>query len=144
MLFRSVEIPGTAPLRDGEDIDRALEKLRDTGADSVVSFVEALHSHPLRLKRFIDDRVHDFSEHFPEGEGVRRQDLEPCYVRNGAVFAMTRRCILELYSRYGADSRPYVMPEHKSVNIDSPFDLMLAKALIAEGYCNNRPERRQR
>ena len=109
----------------------AHEKLVETGADSVISVCRMQDKHPVRMKRIIDDTIQDFCKLHPEGEGSRRQDLEPCYIRNGAIYAMTRDCIVKEFSRNGSVSRPYIMDELVSVNIDSMIDLVTAKAIMS-------------
>lgn len=140
-----IELPCVAPLRDKSDIDAALEKLFETGADSVISFVDTGEKHPIRLKRIVDDKISDFCKEYPEPlRGSRRQDFEPCYIRNGAIYSMTRHCLIDLVSRQGNDSRPLIMSEQKSVNIDSKMDLLIAQMLIERGMCNNHPLKIQR
>ena len=78
--------------------------------------------------------LEDFTTEFPEGEGSRRQDLEPCYIRNGAIYAMTRDCIVEEFSRHGSSCMAYVMDEKDSVNIDTLMDFKLAEILLEERH----------
>ena len=126
-----VELPCVSPLRNSQHIKEAIEKLINTKADSVISVCKMQDKHPVRMKRITnDDLIQDFCKEFPEGEGSRRQDLEPCYIRNGAIYAMTRDCIVEQFSRNGKISRPYIMDELHSVNIDSIIDFYLAESLI--------------
>jgi len=125
-----VELPCVAPLRNEVHIKEAVEKLTTSNADSVISVCQMQDKHPIRMKRIVNDIIQDFCKEFPEGEGSRRQELEPCYIRNGAIYAMTRDCIVEKFSRNGAVSRPYVMDELHSVNIDSMIDFYLAESLI--------------
>jgi CMP-N-acetylneuraminic acid synthetase len=84
------------------------------------------------MKRISGDKISDFCKEFPEGEGSRRQDLEPCYIRNGAIYAMTRDCIVRDFSRHGKICRPYIMGELESVNIDTALDFKLAELLLRE------------
>lgn len=126
-----VELPCVAPLRNSDHIKEAHKKLVETGADSVISVCRMQDKHPVRMKRIVDDTIQDFCSEYPEGEGSRRQDLEPCYIRNGAIYAMTRDCIIKEFSRNGKISRPYIMDELVSVNIDSMIDLVTAKAIMA-------------
>jgi len=125
-----VELPCVAPLRGAFHIKEAHKKLVTTGADSVISVCRMQDKHPVRMKKIVDDTIQDFCSLHPEGEGSRRQDLEPCYIRNGAIYAMTRDCIVEKFSRNGDVSRPYIMDELVSVNIDSMIDLVTAKAIM--------------
>ena len=47
---------------------------------------------------------------------------------------MTRDCIINQFSRNGKISRPYLMDDFSSVNIDTLIDLKLAEILIKENY----------
>tara|TARA_B100000315_G_C14546293_1_gene573391 strand:- start:1062 stop:1799 length:738 start_codon:yes stop_codon:yes gene_type:complete len=136
-----IETPCVAPFRDHDDINQAFNKLINSGSDSVISVTKMEDKHPVRMKRIVNDQLIDFSTEFPEGESgkFRRQNLEPCYIRNGAIYSMTRNTIVEKCSRWGKIIRPYIMPEFKSINIDTPLDLKLAEILINNGMCNNYP-----
>ncbi len=127
-----IELPCVAPLRNGKHVREAYEKLIRTKSDSVISVTQMADKHPIRMKRIVNDQIEDFCKEFPEGEGSRRQDLEPCYIRNGAIYAMTRDCIVKSFSRVGNVSRPYIMEETASVNIDTEIDLKLARILVSE------------
>ena len=131
-----VELPCVAPLRTSRHIVEAMTKLVTTEADSVTSLTSVEDKHPVRMKRIDNDQIKDFTTEFPEGEGSRRQDLEPCYIRNGAIFAMTRECIIDWFSRHGKDCRPYLMPENCSVNIDTFIDFKMAELLLEERYAS--------
>jgi len=134
-----IELPCVAPMRDKEDIEGAIKKLMSNESDSVISVCQMQDKHPVRMKRIVNDQLRDFCQEFPEGEGSRRQDLEPCFIRNGAIYLMRRKTIVDNFSRNGKISRPYIMPEEKSVNIDTMMDLKLAEILIKENKCNNKP-----
>ena len=70
---------------------------------------------------------------FPEIPESRRQDLRPeAYVRNGSVYATTMNSLMENKVLLGPDTRPYIMPENRTVNIDEPIDLELARLLIEQ------------
>jgi len=127
-----IELPCVAPLRNSIHIREAFDKLVETGCDSVTSFSQVHDKHPIRMKRIFNDEISDFCKEFPEGEGSRRQDLELCYIRNGAIFAMTRNCIVENFSRHGKNCKPYIMNELESVNIDTMIDFKLAELLLKE------------
>lgn len=126
-----VEIMCTSPFKTVEDVDAVIEKLHRTGADSVVAVCRVYDHHPARLKYIVDDMLVNF---FPEKKESRRQDLEPAaYVRNGAIYAFTVEAFRKYKSRYGGITRPYIMPEERSINIDEPMDLTMAQ-IIGEKY----------
>ncbi len=127
-----VELMATNPMKTSEDIDMALGKLIDTGADSVIGVIRLQDHHPIRIKKIVDDRIEDFClKEIPE---TRRQDLKPdAYIRNGSIYAVKRDLIMKANSRYGTyNSRPYIFPEHRSVNIDIEIDFLVAEALLAK------------
>jgi CMP-N-acetylneuraminic acid synthetase len=119
----------TTPLRRPSDIDAALDKLIATGADSVVSVCEVGAYHPARMRQIVDDRLVELPMREPK-EMLRRQELPPVYIRNGAIYAARRDLVMLENSLIGHDSRPYIMPEERSVNIDSRLDFLLAEILL--------------
>ena len=127
-----VEIMCTNPLKTIDDIDNVIEKLDESGADSVVSVVRVWDNHPLRIKYIENDKLMNFyGDENPDIPNTRRQDLTPpAYVRNGSIYAMTYEQMVGKGLRIGEDVRPYVMDEQNSVNLDEPLDLEIAKIKI--------------
>lgn len=120
----------TNPLRRASDIDGAIELLEQTGADSVISFVEVGERHPARMK-FIDaeGRVKDppFTESF---EGQRRQELPKLFLRDGSVYLTRRDVLMNQGSIKGGDCRAWFMPVERAWNVDEPFDLFIVEQLM--------------
>ena len=128
-----VELPVVCPLRNEDHIREAVEKLITTGADSVISVTQMTDKHPVRMKRITDDDlIEDFCSEYPEGDAGRRQDLEPCYIRNGGIYSMKRDTLMNEKTRHGKVSRPYVMEDKYSVNIDNEMDLKLTEIMLKE------------
>ena len=117
----------TTPLRLTKDIDNAINILLDTKSDSVISVVEVGGHHPLRMKRVIEGRLINYIDQGHE-DMRPRQELPPVYIRNGAIYATRRDVLIENNSFIGLDSRAYIMPLERSVNIDTKEDLLLAKS----------------
>ncbi|MCB0678208.1 MAG: acylneuraminate cytidylyltransferase family protein [Saprospiraceae bacterium] len=117
----------TTPFRTGADIDRAIEILEKTGADSVISVVDVEGHHPARMKYLEDGRLidPDFCEAY---ENQPRQELRPMYLRNGMIY-LTRREVMRSGSFKGSDCRALIVETHRSVNIDTPLDFELAEFL---------------
>ena len=126
-----VELPVVCPLRNEDHIREAVEKLITTDADSVISVTQMTDKHPVRMKRITDDDlIEDFCSEYPEGDAGRRQDLEPCYIRNGGIYSMKRDTLMNEKTRHGKVSRPYVMEDKYSINIDSEIDLRIAEVML--------------
>lgn len=115
----------TSPLRRAADIDACLEIAARTGADSVMSMVELPDFAPQKLKTIdadgrIQPLLHD------EGPQSARRDVHGAvYKRNTAIY-LTKTAVLERGDLFGHDSRAYVMPRERSVDINDPVDLDLA------------------
>ena len=127
-----IEIMCTNPLKKIEDIDGVIKKLDQSKSESVVSVVRIWDNHPSRVKFIENDILKGFdTNENPDIPGQRRQDLEPpAYVRNGSIYAMTWNQITQNHRRLGNITRPYIMPTERTINIDEPRDLMLAKFII--------------
>lgn len=127
-----VELMVTNPLKTVEDIDAALKKLIETQAESVIGVIQIFDQHPLRMKKIVDDRLVDFC--LPEPNEARRQDLKPdAFLRNGSIYAMQRDVLMVQDRRYGTpNSRPYIFPPERSVNVDSLEDWYIAEQKLKE------------
>ena len=122
----------TSPLRRAEHVRTAVQLLRESGADSVVSVVALpRHLSPDYVMRIDDGRLLPF---LPEGTRVtRRQDARPAYSRDGTVYAFWRRTLERSGSIYGGDVRPLLIAEADSLSIDSEADWEEAERLVAAG-----------
>lgn len=119
----------TSPLRTSEDIDACIQMLIDTGADSVVSVVEAPH-HPFRMKRVVGDNI--LINYIDQGfEDMRpRQALPPVYVRSGDIYVSWRKVVMEQDTVVGRDCRAYFIPPERYADIDSEFDFLWAEYVL--------------
>jgi CMP-N,N'-diacetyllegionaminic acid synthase len=124
----------TSPLRQTRHIDEAVERLEQTGADTVVSVVPVPHNfHPYAVMQCQDGWLADFWTPPPGFDRFRRQNLPPLYARNGPAVLVTRVATLMAgNSFYGARVAPYEMDRRSSLDIDDRDDLALAEALLAQ------------
>lgn len=117
----------TTPLRTADDIDAALTLLIESRADSVVSVYQVADHHPARMYRLVEGRLVPYE---PEPPNRLRQGLPPVFHRNGAIYAFRRALIDEQGTLIGPDTRPYIMPRERSINIDDELDLAFADFLL--------------
>lgn len=120
------------PVRPPDLIDRAINKLVETGADSVQSYAEVGKHHPYWMVRL--DEAHQVSPHHPNTV-YRRQDLPSLYLPDGGVIAVTRGSLFnviegEPHAFLGEDRRGIVSPPGSVVDIDQPADLAVAEAIL--------------
>lgn len=115
-----VFLQATSPIRTGAEIDEAVARLEESGADSLLSVSPA----------------HVFLWGEQEGRGVplnhdwqhrsRRQDLPPQYRENGSIYVFKPRVLRQGGNRLGGKIVLFKMSEEAGVDIDSETDLELA------------------
>jgi len=118
----------TSPLRDANDIDSAVKMfLEDDSADSLISVSKFNHNPFWSFK--IEDKFLSpaFNEEFLN---KRRQELPELFLPNGAIYIIKTSELLEKNSFYVEKTKPFLMSEEKSLDIDTELDLKLVKCLI--------------
>jgi CMP-N,N'-diacetyllegionaminic acid synthase len=120
----------TSPFRSADDIDAAVELAERKNADAVVSVTSVDH-HPDWM-RCIDSegRLTEFGK--PDPSISRRQDLPPVYALNGAIYLAAGAVLLARESWYTDKTYAYVMPEERSLDIDTPWQLRLADLILKD------------
>ena len=120
----------TSPFRTVEDIDGAVEAARQKNAQAVVGVCPA-HNHPYLTKRILEDgKLADFIS--VDMAYMRRQDLPPAYVINGAIYLNKCDVLLKQRTFLPPGTLPYVMPLERSMDIDTPWDFYLAELILRE------------
>lgn len=120
----------TSPLRSASHVRSAVELLRSSGADSVVTVTALpLHLSPDYVMRIEGGRLRPF---LPDGLGVsRRQDARPAYSRDGTVYAFRAATVRSFGTIYGDDCRPLVIDAAESLSIDTAADWAAAEHALA-------------
>ena len=120
----------TSPLRSGEDINGAIQMLKDKDVRAVVSVCETDHYPWWSNILPADDNMKDFLR--PEILNKRRQDLPVFYRLNGAIYLADTDYLREQNSFLGPDTFAYKMSKERSVDVDSDIDFKLAALLLEE------------
>jgi len=125
----------TSPLRTVEDIDTAIQIAEVRNAIAVVSVCET-HHHPYLTKRTLEDgTLADFVS--SNIAYLRRQGLPPAYALNGAIYLNRRDSLLHDKSFLPPGTYAYIMPQERSLDIDTPWNFYLAD-LILRNRCANK------
>lgn len=106
----------TSPLRSAKHIKEAYEKFLEYGED-LASVCESVEN-PLFMRRIENERLCNL---LPLSSSVRRQDLQKCYVLNGAIYV---NAISRLNENTSFNDNPlsYVMSQEESLDIDEEGD----------------------
>lgn len=115
----------TSPLRGTRHIDTAIERLFETGADTVVTVVRVPHQFtPGSLMTKREDRLTPYAN----GPAVlRRQDKPELYARNGPAVLAVRAGSIQRGGFYDGVVIGVEMDPVESLDVDSADDLALAE-----------------
>ncbi len=118
----------TSPLRTAEDIRKAHGLLCEKEALAVIGVCPVEHS-PLWSNTLPEDGdMRGFLR--PEALQRPRQELPAYYRINGAMYFIKKECLEHLDKLYENKCFAYVMPQERSIDIDSALDFYLAEALL--------------
>ena len=122
----------TSPLRSVHDIQNIIKLCNDEGAPSSVSITQ-VSKHPFwmyqkndqgRLQRLIPDRP----------EITSRQELPSVYVLNGALYFARIDWLINNRGFISPETLGYVMPNERSVDLDTALDWQWIEWLIENQY----------
>jgi CMP-N-acetylneuraminic acid synthetase len=122
-------LPVTTPFRSVSDIESALSKLRASEGSTLVSVTD-FETPPFWT---VEDTGSGLQPYFDKSPWDETQSQEfPSLIRpNGAIFAAQVPTFMETKSFYTENTVGYKMPRKRSLDIDEPFDLELARALMS-------------
>ena len=120
----------TSPLRDEKDIRNAYKMFKDKKANAVVSMCEIecsfhlINKLPksLSMKNFITEKNYN----------KRRQDIEPYYRFNGALYISKVKTFMKHKNIYNDKCYAYIMDRNKSFDIDNELDLKIVEAIMKD------------
>ena len=115
----------TTPFRKYMDINSCIKLFNEKSLDSIISLTDVGAFHPARMK-YVKRGFIKNPEFCEKRENQPRQELEPVFIRNGAIY-LTRKKTLFNKSFMGKKSKAYFIEEERSVNIDNYNDLNIAK-----------------
>lgn len=117
----------TSPLTATTDIDKAINKLIDEKADSCLTVTDF---HYFLWKENDDGSVEGINH--DKKFRPRRQDREPQYQENGAIYVMKVPGFIEANHRFFGKTVMSVMPQERCFEIDEPADLQIAEVMLSK------------
>jgi len=116
----------TTPFRKLKDFYHIKKKIEENNHRSVISLKDVAETHPSRMYTIHGEKA------FPlkRSNFYNKQDLHPVYLRNGAFYVFNAKDFVNNESFFLEPCYGHVMPFQRSINIDGPMDLHLAKNII--------------
>lgn len=126
MINDFVVLLPTVPFRKGYDVDAAIELYYAKEADSVISITESDIPIEWYLSKSEDGKI----RHMSETEIFNRQNTNQQFLPNGAIYVSNICFLSSNKSFYSSNTYGYQMPKGRSIDIDDPYDLLLAQCLM--------------
>jgi N-acylneuraminate cytidylyltransferase/CMP-N,N'-diacetyllegionaminic acid synthase len=124
-----VDLDATSPLRTTEDIRQAVDLLEGGPAGNVITVMPSRRSPYFNIVEIGEDGTVRLSKS-PGGDVYRRQDAPKCYDMNASIYVWNRESLFGWETIFNEDTRAYVMPEERSIDIDSELDFLFVEFLM--------------
>jgi len=119
----------TSPLRNSDDIVKAVDIFINKKANAVISVTEFEHS-PFWINNLPSDgKMDNFVNRSFRNEN--RQDRGKFYILNGAIYLAKWEYLMKYRDWFYSNSYAYIMPKERSIDIDTEFDFKVAESLIS-------------
>ena len=126
-----IDLDATAPLRNVEDIVNSFKQFQENDNDNLITampgrrspyfnLVEQNKEGKVYLSKTLDSAI------------VRRQDAPKSYDMNASIYIWKREALLNEKSLFLEKTGLYVMPEERSIDIDSELDYKFVEFLMKE------------
>lgn len=124
-----VDLDPTSPLRSVQDIKSCLELLVDSNSSNVITGCPARKSPYFNMVELDDTMIARLSKTAEYGV-FRRQDAPKVFDMNASIYVWKRDALFDNDSIWNPDTRLHVMPQERSIDIDSEIDFELVNLFL--------------
>ncbi len=116
-----VTLQPTSPMRTFLDLKNGVSLFDEREADSLIAVYEDVKANGFNYYRMGDNHL-GIAEHKEHNTGIRRQEMKPMYVRNGALYISSVELVKQRKLIIGDIPILYVMPKERSTDVDTLQD----------------------
>ena len=125
-----VDLDATSPLRVQDDLVKAVKIIEGKNVSNVITACPARRSPYFNLVELTENGIVKLSKEL-EKPVLRRQDSPKCFDMNASIYVWKREAILtETNSYFFQDTQLYIMPENRSIDIDTELDFQFVEFLM--------------
>lgn len=128
-----IDLDATAPLRSVQDIIDSYEQFLRDDNDNLITAMPSRRSPYFNLVEVDDLGKVALSKKLSDGI-VRRQDAPKSYDMNASIYIWKRSAILNETSLFLEKTGLYVMPEERSIDIDTEMDFEFVEFLMRKNH----------
>lgn len=124
-----VDIDATSPLRLVQDIINCVKLLEEKNGQIVITAAPARKSPYFNMVELDASGCPRLIKPLPAAV-KRRQDSPKCFDMNASIYVYTRDALIGRDSLFHDDTLLYVMPEERSIDIDTEIDFEIVEYLM--------------
>lgn len=124
-----VDLDATSPLRNISDIKESLAQFVNNDNDNLITAAPARRSPYFNLVEIAENGKVILSKK-PEKPILSRQTSPKCFDMNASIYIWKRKIILEEKALFLEKTGLFVMPEERSLDIDSELDFEIVEFLM--------------
>ena len=130
-----VDLDATSPLRDVKDIKDAYRQFLNENADILITACPARKNPYYNMVELVNGRVQKVK--LLDNPPRCRQNAPKVYDMNSSIYIWKRKTLLGNDSLFTDKTSLYVMPEERSVDIDTALDWEFVEYLISKSLKPN-------
>lgn len=128
-----VDLDATSPLRRVEDIVASFQQFLKNKNDNLITAMPSRRSPYFNLVELDSQGRVALSKQI-ENTVVRRQDAPETFDMNASIYIWTREALLNNKTLFTEKTGLYVMPEERSIDIDSDLDFEFVEFLMRKKH----------
>jgi len=126
-----IDLDATSPLRNVADITNSFNQFKKDNNDNLITAMPSRRSPYFNIVEQSEDGKVYLSKKL-DNAIVRRQDAPKTYDMNASIYIWKREAILNENTLFLENTGLYVMPEERSIDIDSELDFKFVEFLMKE------------
>jgi len=126
-----IDLDATSPLRNVADIINSFNQFKKDNNDNLITAMPSRRSPYFNIVEQSEDGKVYLSKKL-DNAIVRRQDAPKTYDMNASIYIWKREAILNENTLFLENTGLYVMPEERSIDIDSELDFKFVEFLMKE------------
>ena len=130
-----VDLDATSPLRSVQDIKSSYDQFDAGSADILITGSPSRKNPYFNMVEIEDGQVRKVKE--SQSPPARRQDSPLVYDMNASIYIWKRRALLECKTLFTDKTSLYVMPEGRSIDVDTELDWELVEFIIGKRMPTN-------
>ncbi|MGS2716926.1 acylneuraminate cytidylyltransferase family protein [Eionea flava] len=124
-----VDLDATSPLRNVSDITGAFSQFLENKNANLITAMPSRRSPYFNMVEVDNNGCVALSKKL-ESSIVRRQDAPKSYDMNASIYVWARQALLEQKNIFSESTGLFVMPEERSIDIDSEIDFEFVEFLM--------------